>query len=154
VTTSWRHLPPAARAVAVAADEAVTAATTRDTELYGNAVSTLSTTDNTALVVGAATRLILEDRHPDGLDSGDIQRILTECVRGAATWQPDVDPHVLLLLLAGALGLHDPDEQGALDPMQLARHGPLLVAFLLGGRPFAPYLSAALDEVRRAELHD
>ncbi|GIJ43917.1 hypothetical protein Val02_08030 [Virgisporangium aliadipatigenens] len=154
MTTSWRHLPPAARAVAAAADEAVAAASTQDTELYGNAVSTLATTDQTGLAMGSATRLILEERHPDGLDSGDIQRILTDCVRGAASWRPDVDPHVLLLLLAGALGLHDPDEQGALDPAALAEHGPLLVAFLLDGRPFAPYLAAALDEVRRAELHD
>src|SRR5688572_27131892 len=111
MVTSWRHLPPAPRAVAVAAEEAVTAATTRDTALFDNAVRTLSTLDNANLVLGAAVRLILEEQHPDGLDGGDVERILTGCVRAAAAWQPDVDPHVVLVLLAGALGVHDPDDQ-------------------------------------------
>jgi hypothetical protein len=68
-----------------------------------------------------------------------------------------VDAHVVLVLLASALGVYDPDDAGpGPDPEQLARHGPVLVADLLAGtpRPLAAYLTAAFTEIQRGELQD
>jgi hypothetical protein len=59
------------------------------------------------------------------------------------------------MLLAGALGVHGQDEDApGPAPDALARHGALLVAHLLGGRPVAGYLAAAFAEIERAELLD
>jgi hypothetical protein len=75
----------------------------------------------------------------------------------AAWWEPTVDPHPLLVLLAGALGVHDQDEQTPRPaPDSLARRTALLVAHLLSStpRPLAGYLRAAFAEIERTELLD
>ncbi|MFI1192686.1 hypothetical protein ACH4T9_05370 [Micromonospora sp. NPDC020750] len=157
MTTTWRHLPAPAREIAVAATEAVDAARARDREAYDEAVDRLAAADRSGLVLGAVVRLLLEETHPDGLDGDDIRQVLEACVRGAASWQPDVDPHVVLVLLAGALGVYDPDDDATPpDPAALARHAPLLLADLLAGidRPLDGWLTAAFAEIRRTELHD
>ena len=64
---------------------------------------------------------------------------------------------MVLALLTGALGVHDPsDSDQALDPKDLARHGPLLVAHVMTGapRPLADYLTTAFAEIRRGEDYD
>ncbi|MGW9198139.1 hypothetical protein [Micromonospora chersina] len=157
MTTTWRHLPAPAREIAQAATEAVGAAQDRDAGAYQPAVERLAAADRAGLVLGGVVRLLLEEGHPDGLDGDDVRQVLERCVRSAAAWRPDVDPHVLLVLLAGALGVHDPgDDDAPPDPAAIARHAPLLVADLLAatGRPLADYLSAAFAEVARTELHD
>lgn len=157
VTTTWRHLPATAREIATAATEAVDAARDRDAGAYEPAVLRLAAADRAGLVLGGVVRLLLEETHPDGLAGDDVRQVLERCVRGAATWRPDVDPHVLLVLLAGALGVYDPgDDDTPPDPAAVARHAPLLVADLLAatGRPLAGYLEAAFTEVARTELHD
>jgi hypothetical protein len=58
---------------------------------------------------------------------------------------------VLLVVLTGALGLSDPDEQPVLPPAAVARNAVLLLAHLLGQRPAARYLDAAFAELQRAE---
>ncbi|MFG3604574.1 hypothetical protein [Micromonospora chersina] len=157
MTTTWRHLPASAREIAEAATGAVTAAADRDAEVYAPAVERLAAADRAGLVLGGVVRLLLEEGHPDGLDGDDVRQVLERCVRSNAAWRPDVDPHVLLVLLAGALGVYDPgDDDAPPDPAAIARHAPLLVADLLAatGRPLADYLSAAFAEVARTELHD
>ncbi|MFI7431734.1 hypothetical protein ACIBPB_32650 [Micromonospora sp. NPDC049836] len=157
MTTTWRHLPAPAREIAAAATEAVAAARERDVEAYESAVLRLTAADRAGLVLGGVVRLLLEETHPDGLTGDDVRQVLERCVRGAATWRTDVDPHVLLVLLAGALGVYDPgDDDAPPDPAAVARHAPLLVADLLAaaGRPLAGYLEAAFAEVARTELHD
>lgn len=149
-------LPPAARAVAAATVEAVTAAQTRDTERYEAAVTALAALDREriGIVLGYVIRALLEEHHPDGLDGDDIRALLSECVRGALPWRPDVDPHVLVVLLANALDIHEPDEERTpLRPVQVAAHAPLLVADLLTGvrRGIRGYVEAALGEIARAE---
>ncbi|MFG1833178.1 hypothetical protein [Micromonospora chersina] len=156
MTTTWRHLPAPAREIAQAATEAVGAAQDREAGAYQPAVERLAAADRAGLVLGGVVRLLLEEGHPDGLDGDDVRQVLERCVRSAA-WRPDVDPHVLLVLLAGALGVYDPgDDDAPPDPAAIARHAPLLVADLLAatGRPLADYLSAAFAEVARTELHD
>jgi hypothetical protein len=157
VSVTWRHLPAPAREIAAAATVAVDAARDRDAEAYRAAVERLTAADRAGLVLGGVVRLLLEESHPDGLAGDDVRQVLERCVRSVAPWWPEVDPHVLLVLLASALGVYDPGEDDAPPgPGEIARHAPLLVADLLAvtGRPLAGYLTAAFAEVARTELHD
>ncbi|MFE9654006.1 hypothetical protein [Micromonospora sp. NPDC006431] len=157
MTVTWRHLPAPAREIAAAATEAVATARERDAEAYRPAVERLAAADRAGLVLGGVVRLLLEQTHPDGLDGDDVRQVLERCVRSTAPWWPDVDPHVLLVLLASALGVYEPgDDDAPPDPAAIAQHAPLLVADLLAAtdRPLADYLAAAFAEVARTELHD
>ncbi|MGC4769563.1 hypothetical protein ACLQ25_11350 [Micromonospora sp. DT44] len=157
MTGTWRHLPASARAIAVTATAAVAAAQARDGEAYDEAVADLAADERSGLVLGTVVRLLLEESHPDGLDGDDIRQVLARCVQDAARWRSDVDPHVVLVLLAGALGVYDPEGDDAPpDASALARHAPLLVADLLAmtGAPLADYLAAAFSEIERTERHD
>jgi len=156
MTTSWRHLPAAARPIAAATEAAVTAARGRDSEALTQAVAGLGASDpaQVGLILGTAVRLLLEDQHPDGLTGDDVRNVLQSCVRAAAVWQIGVDPHVVLLLLAGALGVHDDDGEPPPKPDVLARHAALLIADQLGERPVRDCLDRTLDEIERAQLND
>jgi hypothetical protein len=155
VTNDWRHLPAAARPIAAAATAAVAAAHARDGEALAEAVARLAALDpsTTGLILGTTVRLLLEETHPDGLDGDDVREVLEHCVRGAAQWQPGVDPQVLLVLLAGSLGVLD-DDVPPPEPGDLALHATLLLADLPGPRPAAEMLTAALTEIERAQLND
>ena len=152
----WQHLPAPARPIAAAASAAVSAAQARDRDGLDAAVDELAALDptQTGLIMGTAVRLLLEDAHPDGLDGDAVRDVLEGCVRTAAQWQPDVDPHVVLQLLAGALGVLDEDETEPPKPDVLARHAALLMADLLRTRPVEPWFSASLAEIERAQLND
>jgi hypothetical protein len=155
MTATWRHLPAAARPIAAAADAAVAAVRDRDAETLTGAVGRLAALDpgQVALILGTAVRLLLEERHPDGLDGDDVRAVLESCVRGAAEWQPEVDPHVVLMLLAGALDVHD-DAEPPPKPDTLARHAALLLADQLGATPLPDLLTRALGEIERGQLND
>lgn len=159
MSESWQSLPAPARTIAVAGSAAVAAARARDRDAFSEAVDDLAVIDpdQVSLVLGSAVRLLLEDLHPDGLDGDDVREALDRSVRAASQWQPDVDPHVVLVVLAGALGVHERDEE-APPPgaATLARHAALLLADLLAvrGRPFAEYLSRAFAEIERSQLQD
>jgi hypothetical protein len=103
------------------------------------------------VVLGWVIRSLLEELHPDGMDGEDLRAVLTDCATAAGAWESEVDPSVLLVVLTGALGLSDPDEQPALPPAAVARNATLLLAYLLGDRPLARYLDAAFAELQRAE---
>jgi hypothetical protein len=153
---NWRHLPAPARPIAAAATDAVTAAQSRDAAGLDAATAVLGGLDpaQTGLILGTAVRLLLEQGHPDGLDGDAVREVLERSVRTAATWQPEVDPHVVLLLLAGALGVQDEDDAPPPKPEVAARHAALLITDLLGPRPVAPVLTAALAEIERTQLND
>jgi hypothetical protein len=154
-TNDWRHLPATARPIAAATEAAVAAVRARDSEALAEAVSRLTALDQTptGLILGTTVRLLLEETHPDGLDGDDVRKVLEHCVRTAAPWQPEVDPHVLLVLLAGALGVLD-DDVPPPKPDELALHASLLLADLHGQRPMKEVLTAALAEIERAQLND
>ena len=156
MTNQWRHLPAPARPIAAATDAAVTAARDHDVEALTSAVGELAAVDQAqaGLILGTTVRLLLELSHPDGLDGDDIRTVLEQSVRSAATWQPEVDPHLMLILLAGALGVHDDDGEPPPKPEVLARHAVLLIADQLGGRSIRDCLDRALDEIERAQLND
>ncbi|GAA3826465.1 hypothetical protein GCM10022226_53990 [Sphaerisporangium flaviroseum] len=156
---SWRHLPKPARAIAEAAADAVAAARSRDTEAFQRAAAQLAALDSeqVGLVLGAVVRSSLERLHPDGLTADDVHVLVARCARSAAGWFPTVDPDVLVMLVAGALGVHQPDEEAfRLEGPDVARHAPLLVADLLAvsGDPFAVRLNAALDDIARAQTSE
>ncbi|GAA0509667.1 hypothetical protein Ade02nite_63300 [Paractinoplanes deccanensis] len=153
---NWRHLPAPARPIAAAASEAIAAAQAHDADALDAAVAGLAALDpaQTGLILGTATRLLLEQSHPDGLDGDAVRDVLERAVRSAATWQPEVDPHVVLLLLAGALGVLEDDGTPPPKPDVLARHAALLLAELLPGRDTRAVLTAALAEIERAQLND
>lgn len=153
---TWRHLPAPARPVAAAASAAVIAARDREGEALDAAAGDLAALDSatTGLILGTAVRVLLEETHPDGIDGEAVRGVLEHSVRSALAWQAEVDPHVMLQLLAGALGVSDEDDTSPPRPEVLARHAALLLADLAGPRPFEPVLAAALDEIARAQLND
>ncbi|WP_405140732.1 hypothetical protein OG589_27685 [Sphaerisporangium sp. NBC_01403] len=151
---SWRHLPKPARVIAETAAGAVAAARSRDLAVFQREAARLGALDSehVGLVLGAVVRASLEELHPDGLTADDVQAMVGRCVRSAAAWFPDVDPHVLVMLVAGALGLHQHETESLrLDAMDVARHAPLLVADLLAlsGRPLDACLAAAFGDIQR-----
>ena len=152
----WRHLPAPARPIAAATEAAVTAARERDPEALAEASGALAALDaaQVGLILGTTVRLLLEDRHPDGLTGDDVRAVLTSCVTGAAGWQPDVDPHVVLVLLAGALGVQEEDGAPPPPPGELARHAALLLADQLGPQPPRELLDRALKEIEQTQLND
>ncbi|GAA0540445.1 hypothetical protein GCM10010172_22130 [Paractinoplanes ferrugineus] len=153
---NWRHLPPVARPIAAAAGAAVEAAQQHDSEALADAVAGLAALDaaRTGLILGVAVRLLLEANHPDGIDAASIRDVLTHAV-GSAGWQAEVDPHVMLLLLAGALGVSDEDDDTPPPKLdEWSRHAALLLADLLGTRPVRPLLTAALAEIEHTQLND
>ena len=102
------------------------------------------------VVTGAVVRALLEHRHPGGLTGDDVGAVLRAAT--APGTDPAVDPELLLLVLTGALGLLDVDDQPAtLTPEAAVRHTVALLAVLLGPDPLAPWLGAALAERHRAE---
>jgi hypothetical protein len=153
---TWRHLPAPARPVAAATTAAVIAARSRERAALDDAVDRLGALDpvTTGLILGTAVRLLLEETHPDGLDGEAVRGVLERSVRSAVDWQPEVDPHVVLLLLAGALGVTDEEAGPPPKPEILARHAALLLADLAGPRPIEPVLNAALDDIARVQLND
>jgi hypothetical protein len=152
----WRHLPAPARPIAAAGTAAVTAAQAHDGEALDAAVADLAALDPapTGLVLGTATRLLLERAHPDGLDADAVREVLTRCVRAAASWHPGTDPQVVLYLLAAALGVLDEEATPAPKPDELARHAALLLADLLGAQPPRELFIAALTEIEHTQLND
>jgi hypothetical protein len=152
MTENWRHLPAPARPIAAAATDAVAAVRAGDTAALDEATARLAALDlpQTGLVLGTAVRLLLEDGHPDGLTADDVRNTLASAVR---SW-PAAHPQVVLWLLAGALGVLEEDGSPAPKPDALARNAAVLLADLLADRPIAPWWTAALAEIERAQLND
>jgi hypothetical protein len=100
--------------------------------------------------------MLLEEQHPDGVDGDDLRAVLDGCSAWALPWLPETDPEVLLVIVAGALGVHPEETDGIARPSAatLALHGPLMVAYLLGPKKVDRYLSQAYAEIARAEIMD
>lgn len=149
-------LPAPARAISAACTDAVDAALATNAAAFDEATGRLAAADpqRVSVVLGALVRSLLEDLHPDGLSGDDLRIVVERCVRSGAGWPSRVDPGVLVVVLTGALGLHDPEEQPPpAAPPDVARQAALLTADLLtaAGRPLAGYLDAAFAELARAE---
>jgi hypothetical protein len=173
---SWKELGGPARTIGAAINRAVD--TVGDRDDFTKAAAELASLPAGA-ILGALVRAMLEDQHPDGLDSDDIQAVLARCYQDAAGWLPldQINVNVLLAVLASALGIHEPgvtyDEITAPDraetedwtwdppaivlkapsPAEYAWHAPILIADLrtAGRARLGAYLDAAFTEIARAE---
>jgi hypothetical protein len=152
------RLPPSGRAIERAVTAAVQAAQGQDAPALTEAAERLLACDEAQLrlVLQRLVLSLVEQAHPDGLDADDIRAVLAGVVRGALPWLPDLDPHAVVLVLAGTLSVTD-EETPAVDPRQLGLACSLTVADLLRrlGRPLAPALAAAfadLEQTQAAEL--
>jgi hypothetical protein len=149
-------IPGPARDLVRTLTQAVETAISRDPAAYNTVSAQLATQPAGGRVLGDVLRSLLEDTHPGGLDSDDITLVIGRCYREAAAWLPPerVDVIMLLAVLAGALGVHEPDDAVPVEPPtwpDYAWHAPLLAADLL---PFAPatldsYLEATFAEYER-----
>jgi hypothetical protein len=170
-------IPGPARDFVRAVTQAVDSATSgEDVATYDRAIAQLATQPAGGRVLGDVLRSLLEDTHPDGFNSHDITLVVGRCYRAATVWLPPerVDVTMLLAVLAGALGIHEPgityealglprshpeecrhpDGTVPTKPPtwpDYAWHAPLLVADLL---PFAPatlgtYLQSTFAEHAR-----
>ncbi|HEY2795040.1 MAG TPA: hypothetical protein VGJ28_21955 [Micromonosporaceae bacterium] len=101
---SWKDFGGPVRVLGTAIVRAVDAV--GDADDYPRATAELATPP-AGLILGGLVRSMLEDQHPDGLDSDDIEAVLVGCYRAASAWTV-VDANVLLAVLASALGIHEP----------------------------------------------
>ncbi|RCG22847.1 hypothetical protein DQ384_34930 [Sphaerisporangium album] len=157
MSVTWRHLPKPARAIAEAATGAVRAARSRDAEAFQTEATRLAALDSEQVgnVLGAVVRSLLEELHPDGLTADDVRGLVGHCVRSAAEWFPGVEADVVVILVAGALGLHQSGPEGfTLDGAEVARHAPLLITDLLAasGRSWNEVLAAAFSGIELIEI--
>ena len=79
--------------------------------------------------------------------------MLEHAARAVTRWLPDLDVNLLLVVLAGALGVLDPDaDPYPAAPAALARHATVLIATLLSADDAVPALvAAAIGEIERAQ---
>jgi hypothetical protein len=149
--------------IGAAVTRAVDAATAADRDAYEDAAATVVAlpAGMTGILLATVARTLIEEQHPDGLDSDDIQVVLGRCYRGGAGFLGDaIDVRVLIAVLASALGIHEAgltyqemnpvsavtdDWPPALDepapdervtgrppsPAEFAWHAPLVIADLL-----------------------
>ncbi|RVW02170.1 hypothetical protein [Rhodococcus xishaensis] len=155
--SSWpADWPMPARQIAVATDDAITAARAASREHLSEAVEELIALpfEQVTIVHAGVVRVLLEELHPDGLSGEDIQRALTRVAGSAIAWLPDLDVEALAAVLTGSLGLtemsDDAEEIGQADYL---RSAVLVMADLLAAAEAASegYLRAAIGEIARAE---
>jgi hypothetical protein len=160
-------LPAAARAISSATTDAVAAVTSTDVAAFDEAVARLAAAEpeQVRVVLGVVVRALLEDLHPDGVSGDDLLELIKSCARTSIGWYPGVDIEVLVVVLTGALGVHEPDQEPRqFSPLDVARHAPLFIAELLAvgrarqagrtGRPLSDYFADAYLEISRAELNE
>ncbi len=144
-----------AGAMAEQIELAVAAARDTDADGFATAIGFLARMDEAQVVVvlGTLTRELIEQTHPDGLDTDDAQQALDSCVRFATPWYVDVDSDALIVALTGAFGVSDPEAQPPGLQRKILPHGVLLVTDLLvtHRRQLRPFLDSALAELRRAQ---
>jgi hypothetical protein len=158
MTASYSSWPRPAAAMAAAVDAAVSAARAGDAAAFAEAAGELSRVEpeQLAVLLGTATRDLLERSHPDGLDADDVHHVLGSTLRLAAGWYDGIDGDALVVALTGALGIFaepEPDEQPRPGGAAVVAHGLLLIADQLRvlAQPAAPFLNAALAELSRAQ---
>jgi hypothetical protein len=157
MTAAWQQrLPAVPRAIAVGVSDALTAARSEDAVAFQRCCERLAVLDReqVGLVLGAVVRSLLEEMHPGGLTGEDIEAVLAECAATTA-WCPALDLDVLLVLIAGALGIHpDAEDPRPVSAAEMSCNAPLLIATLVGrsaALSFDAHLEAAFTEIARAE---
>lgn len=145
-------LPGPVRAVIEAVLAAARAVQAEDAPALDAASTQLAACDPEVLrlLLGGAVRTALERTHAQGLDDDDVRDLLERCVRSALTWLPHVEVPALLLVLSGALGVQDPDEDEVVALPVIAVHAVLLLAALGAGPARVQHeLDLAIAEMAR-----
>ncbi len=155
------QLPASARAVSAATLDAVTAAQAENVADFDEAVARLAAAEpeHVRVVLGAVVRDLLEEENPDGLAADDLLDLIKAAARRALAWYPSMDVEALVVVLTGALGLHEPDEEPRRwTPLEVARHAPLFITELLAQpvphRELPDYLALAFSHLQQAELNE
>lgn len=144
--------------------EAVTVAQGHDAEAFGAALATLSRLDREQLatLLGTVVQTLLEHRHPDGLDSDDVDQLVETTVRSAAPWYPRTDRDSLVRVIVGALGVSEIDDDESdidkrrVDGITVVAHSLILLADQLTGVPggLRALLDHGLGELHRAQTQE
>lgn len=154
---SWpTHWPKVARDIADATANALVAVRASDAASLAEAVDDLKNLsfEQVSSVHAAIVRELLEDTHPDGLSSEDVQDALTTCVRATIVWLPDLDAAALAAVYTGALGITDlEDDSFRIGQSAYLRSAVLVIGNLMRGTKKAPatYLHSAIGEIARAQ---
>lgn len=137
--------------------DAVAAATAQDREAFAESLRSLSRLDREQLqtLLGTAVQALIEQRHPDGLDAGDVEALVDSTLR-EASWYPAADRDQLLRVLVGALGLTEiDDDERRVDPQAVLAHGILLLSSQVRGvGELRRLLDHGLRELHRAQTQE
>ncbi|MCE4267947.1 hypothetical protein [Rhodococcus globerulus] len=151
--TEW---PKVARDIAAATADALAAVRAANRDALTEAVDELRTLsfEQVTSVHAAIVRELLEDTHPDGLSSEDVQDALTACAKATIVWLPDLDVQALAAVYTGALGITDLED----DSFRIGHGAYLRSAVLVIGslsavvkKPLTKYITTAIGEIARAQ---
>ncbi len=148
--------PTTARQIAVATDDAITAARSGSREQLAEVVEDMVALpfEQVSIVHAGVVRALLEDLHPDGFSGDDIQGALTRVAGAALAWLPDLDVTALAAVLTGSLGLPEMSEDAQkIGQADYLRSAVLVMADLLASADVVAdgYIRAAIGEIARAE---
>ncbi|MBL7500093.1 hypothetical protein I6A84_38340 [Frankia sp. CNm7] len=150
-------LPPEGRALARAVTALVGAAGQRDAAALRAACAQLRARDETVAreLLHRLTLGLVERTFPDGVDADDVSALLDEVARLASPWLAGLDPYAVVIVLAGTLSIHPPDDapRPSLDPDALPIACALVVDHLLTrlGVRLPAELTRAFEELRTAQ---
>jgi hypothetical protein len=157
--TAGVRLPASARAISRATIDAVDAAAAQAAQEFEEATNRLAGAEpeQVRVVLGVVVRAMLEDLHPDGLAGDDLLQLIRDCARASIGWYPQLDVTALVVVLTGALGLHEPEEEPRkFTPLDVARHAPLFIRELLATdrtpKTLGEYFQAAFTQIAQSEL--
>ncbi|MCJ0906422.1 hypothetical protein [Rhodococcus sp. ARC_M6] len=156
-TPSWpTEWPKVARNIADATADALAAVRAANSGALTDAVDELKNLsfEQVSSVHAAIVRELLEDTHPDGLSSEDVQDALTACAKATITWLPDLDVQALAAVYTGALGISDlEDDSFRIGHGAYLRSAVLVMGSLSAGtkKPQATYIATAIGEIARAQ---
>ncbi|TSD49650.1 hypothetical protein FFI94_028230 [Rhodococcus sp. KBS0724] len=151
--TEW---PKVARDIAAVTTDALAAVRAANRDALTEAVEELRALsfEQVTSVHAAIVRELLEDTHPDGLSSEDVQDALTACAKATIVWLPDLDVQALAAVYTGALGITDLDD----DSFRIGHGAYLRSAVLVIGnlsavvkKPLTAYITTAIGEIARAQ---
>lgn len=154
---SWpADWPKVARDIADATADGLAAVRAANRDALTDAVEELRALsfEQVASVHAAIVRELLEDTHPDGLSSEDVQDALTACAKSTITWLPDLDVQALAAVYTGALGITDlEDDSFRIGHAAYVRSAVLVIGSLSAGvkKPQNAYITAAIGEIARAQ---
>jgi hypothetical protein len=99
---------------------------------------------------------------PPTLTNTSMRPAISVNIKGARTslrWYPQIDVNALVVVLTGALGLHEPEEEPrTFTPLDVARHAPLFIRELLATdrtpKTLRQYFAAGFAHISQSEQNE